>query len=195
MVEHDDIWSQALQEAYASAPVTEVILSTLELRHPSFIQDGQLTPIRVVAEYGTLIEESNDPNIEDMYGWKLGLEDDAPVQGGQIVNFISCMFSFKKPDQTENTLPSFSVSIDNATSLIMQYLDDAITARAQLDMTYREYLASETQQPSFVLGGASLKDIKSTAQRVTGTARFADLVNRTFPKTVYRPDEFRGLVQ
>ena len=36
----------ALKEAYASAPASEVILHTLELRHPSFTQ-----PIRVVRDH------------------------------------------------------------------------------------------------------------------------------------------------
>lgn len=195
MVEHDDIWAAALQEAYASAPTDEVILSTLELRHPSFIEDGQLTAVRVISEFGTLLEESEDPDVEDVYGWELKLEDNAPVQAGQTVKFVSCQFSITKPEQNENELPTFNIAIDNVSRLIMQYLDDALAYRAKLELTYREYLASDVLTPSFILGGASLKDVKCNNARVTGTARFADLVNKTFPGKVYRPNEFRGLVQ
>ena len=43
--------SQALREAYASAPSDVVILHTLELRHPAFVDDdGQSIAIRVVRD-------------------------------------------------------------------------------------------------------------------------------------------------
>ena len=43
--------SEALREAYASAPSDVVILHTLELRHPSFLDDdGQPIAIRVVRD-------------------------------------------------------------------------------------------------------------------------------------------------
>ncbi len=196
MVEHDDIWTQALQEAYASAPVTEVILNTLELRHPSFIdENGQLTAVRVVSDFGTLIKESNDPDIPDIFGWKLRLENDAPVQGGQIVDFVACMFEIKKPNQNENSLPSFDIILDNVSREVMQYLDTAIGYQTKLEVTFREYLASDTQAPSFILGGASLRQVVGTATRITGTAQFADLINLTFPNETYTPEAFRGLVQ
>ena len=41
--------SEAIKEAYASAPSQQIILHTLELRHPSFVDEtGQLVAIRVV---------------------------------------------------------------------------------------------------------------------------------------------------
>ena len=47
----DTTLSQALKEAYASAPSEVILLHTLELRHPSFVDDnGNPTAIRVVRD-------------------------------------------------------------------------------------------------------------------------------------------------
>ena len=60
--------SEALREAYASAPSDVVILHTLELRHPSFIDDdGDSIAIRVVRDNQDL---------------KARLESSAPLDGG-----------------------------------------------------------------------------------------------------------------
>ncbi len=47
--------SEAIKEAYASAPSEQIILHTLELRHPAFVgETGQLVAIRVVRDTGDL---------------------------------------------------------------------------------------------------------------------------------------------
>ncbi len=187
MADPDDIWSEALQEAYASAPNDEVILHTLELRHPSFAE----TAIRVVMDYGSqyIIEG------EDVEGHYLMLEAEAPVQAGQNVFFQACMFNMDLPEQKENSLPTVQIELDNVTRKIMEYLDAAIGEKAAMEVTYREYLASDTTTPQFILGGLTLKEVKANLGRVTGQAQFSDLVNKNFPGKVYRPTEFQGLVQ
>lgn len=187
MAEHDDIWSQAIQEAYASAPSSEVILHTLELRHPAF--SG--TAIRVVMDYG----DDYMVDGEEVSGHYLGLEGDAPVQASQTVFFQSCMFSLDLPEQKDGALPTIQVELDNVTRLVMEYLDEAIGQKAPMDLTYREYIASDKTAPQFILGGLTLKEVKSNLGRVTGTAQFSDLVNKSFPRKLYRPGEFQGLVQ
>jgi hypothetical protein len=187
MADPDDIWTEALQEAYASAPSDEVILHTLELRHPAFPD----TSIRVVMDHG----EEYVVSGEEVDGHFLGLEVDAPVQAGQVVFFQACMFSLTLPDQKEGSLPTIEVELDNVTRLVMEHLDAAIGLKAPMELTYREYIASDMGEPQFILGGLTLKEVKSNLGRVTGTAQFSDLVNKSFPKKLYRPSEFQGLVQ
>lgn len=187
MTQHDDIWSAALQEAYASAPVSEVILHTLELRHPSFVE----TAVRVVLDYGDQYVIGG----ELLDGHYLTLENDAPIQSGQTVFFQSCMFSMDLPEQKEGSLPSIEIELDNVTRQIMGYLDAAIGTKAPMELTYREYLSSDKTMPQFILGGLSMKEVKSNLGKVTGTAQFSDLVNKNFPGKIYRPGEFQGLVQ
>lgn len=184
---HDEIWEEALQEAYASAPTEEVILHTLELRHSSFDE----TAIRVVMDYGDLFTV-NDVETRGHY---LTLEPTAPVQASQSVLFQSCMFRLSLPEQKEGSLPSIDVELDNVTREISQYLDEAIGDRAPLELTYREYLASNKIEPQFILGGLTMRQVKANMSRVTGTAQFGDLINKSFPGKLYRPDEFRGLSQ
>ena len=47
----DPALSEAIREAYASAPADVVVLHTLEIWHPSFTEDGVAKPIRVVRNY------------------------------------------------------------------------------------------------------------------------------------------------
>lgn len=192
MSDTDDIWAQAIQEAYASAPTSEVVLHTLELRHPSFTDDGgALTAVRVVLDHG---EEHEVAGVVT-FGHYLTLEDDAPVQAGQSVLFQACAFGVSLPEQREGSLPSLEIELDNVTREIMEHLEGAVGQRAPVEVTYREWLSSDRTAPQFSLGGLTMKSVKSNALRVTGTAQFSDLINRTFPSRVYRPEEFRGLRQ
>lgn len=187
-----DLWTQAIEEAYASAPAEEVILHTLELRHTGFLDDDdQLTAVRVVMDHG----EAHTVSGEEVYGHFLTLEDDAPVQAGQSVLFQSCMFDFSLPEQREGSLPSLEIELDNVSREIMTHLERAVGQRAPLEVTYREWLSSDRTEPQFILGGLTMKQVKSNSMRATGTAQFSDLINRSFPGKVYRADEFRGLRQ
>jgi hypothetical protein len=191
MTTSDEIWSLALQEAYASAPSDVIILYTLELRHPSFVDtQGNLSPIRLVRDFGVLLEEG-DP---DIYGYELTLEGDAPANAGQTVKFVSCMFDFELPSQQEGSLPTIEIIIDNVTKEVGKYLDSVVELDSNIEITYREYIINDLEVPQFILNGMSIQSIDSTVTRVTATASFADLINRNFPGKLYRPEEFRGLI-
>lgn len=189
----DDLWTQALQEAYATAPTEEVILHTLELRHPAFVEEGVPVAARVVADFGVQTE-AGDPD-PDLYGHMLTLEADAPMNAGETVKFLSCMFDFKGPNQLENGIPSIELKLDNVSEIISQYMRDAIAINATLDVTYREYLLSDTSAPGYILNGFTLSDVRITSTNAVGTARFADLYNKSFPNKVYRADDYPGLAR
>lgn len=181
----DDIWSEALQEAYASAPTEEVILHTLELRHVSFGSDA----VRVVQDTGKYHPELGD----DIYGHYMTLESNAPMDAGESVFFSACMIDMTIPEQREGSLPTIEIQLDNVTKTIMGYLDNAINVRAPMDLSYREYLYSDLTTPQFVMHGLSIKNVKANLTRVVATASFADLNGKSFPKKLYRPSEFRSL--
>ena len=179
-----DPWGDAIEEAYASAPNDEVILHTLELRHPAFS-----APVRVVRDHGVVIV----PGDPDIYGHILTLEAGAPVDPSTAVNFVGCMFDFDIPAQEEGKIPEVQVSLDNVTQEIQCELDEAVKQRSPLHLTYREYLLSNVTQPQFILGGLSIKSVRSDVFRVVGSASFTDLVNSSFPKKTYTPNDFQGL--
>jgi hypothetical protein len=77
--------TEALAEVYASNPQGEVVLTTLELRHSSFIDEaGNPAPIRVVADYSDLVAK---------------LERDAPLNAGQNVTFTAVAFQFARENR------------------------------------------------------------------------------------------------
>lgn len=187
----DALYGEALEEAYVNAPSDDVILHTMEFRHPAFIENGIPIAVRVVTDPGDQLVLS-DPEV---YGIELKLEDDAPMNPGEIVKFISCMFDFTLPGANETALPEVEISLDNVSREIGQYLDAAAGERATLELTYREYLASDLLAPQFILNGLSVSKVRSNIFRVIGSASFVDLLNSSFPKKLYRPTEFRGLIQ
>lgn len=181
-----DPWSDALAEAYAVASLDDVILQTLELRHPSFAE-----PVRLVADLGTMLKSDPEP----LFGHVLTLEADAVANAGQSVRFYACGFEFTLPEQQEGSLPTVEIAIDNVAHFLTPELDALIGVRARLAVTYREYLASDPATPQYILNGLTMSNVASNLTRVTGQASFADLINRSFPGVVYRAKDFPGLVQ
>jgi hypothetical protein len=184
-------WDAAIAEAYASAPVRNTILHTLEFRHPSFIDaDGNVTPVRIVRDNGELIDDTVEPEI---YGHYLTLEGDAPVNPGASVLFQGCQFDFDFPAQQQSSLPDLNIAIDNISRIVSQYLENAVKTRDVVGLTYREFIITDTSEPKFILGHLTCNRAKTTLTGLTGVASFKDLINKTFPGYNYRRNEFRGL--
>ena len=90
----DPALSAAIAEAYASAPVDQVVYHTLEIWHPSFS-----VPIRVVRD-----TEALDARIE------AGAARDA----GEVVTFTAYAFDVVPPDQTAEGVPQAATQIATA---------------------------------------------------------------------------------
>lgn len=177
-----DPWSAAIEEAYASNPSDQIILSTLELNHPLFLNEqGQNEPVRVVNDFGF------DIGREDgAFGHILQIED------GTTVPFIACAFNFTMPEASVGKLPEIEVSVDGVPSLLIEDLNAAVTVRSNIDLLYREYIFG-IPDIQFRLPGLVMKRVKTTLNRTTGSASFADLMGISFPKKLYRPKEYRSL--
>lgn len=166
--------SDALEEAYASAPSSEVVLHTLEIRHPDFTQ-----PIRVVRDH------------QDFEAY---LEADAPENPGELVTFVAMAFDFTLPEVTKSTSPEIEIGLDNASGEIVSYLDLAAQSPDLIEVTYRPYIASDpsgpTMNPPMTL---VIRQVTADVFRVRARAGFADLSNRKFPNQVYDTERFAGL--
>jgi hypothetical protein len=184
----DDLWSEAIKEAYTRAPSSEVILHTIELRH-----SGLSAPIRLVRDHGTLIASDSPPDpTTDIYGHMLTLEVDAPVDAGASVLFQAVMFDFFLPGQ-QDTPPSVNVSFDNIMREISEQLDSLIGYREPIELTYREYLDSDHTQPQFILPGLTIAKVDSDLHRSVATATFHEVINKNFPGILYRVEDYPGL--
>lgn len=170
----DSTLSQAIMEAYASAP-DDPIYHTLELRHPAFT-----TPIRVVRDWADLTAT---------------LEASAPANPGETVTFVRFAFDFTKPEVSASGVPQLTIEIDNVDRAIVANIEAALTTADMVQATYREYLGSDLSGPQNDPPiHMTIMSITADVFRVRATAGFPDLMNRRFPSTEYDSETFPGLV-
>lgn len=170
----DTTLSEAVKEAYASAPSDEVILFTIELNHPSFTQ-----PLRVVRDSKKLVAR---------------LEPDAPQNGGEEVEFAPYAFDLKLPDIDEYGKPELTISIDNIGRELIWYIEQALKTRRKIDVIYRLYLESDLScpqnNPPMMM---QINTISANAKSINMVAGFADLSMKAFPKKNYTLEQFPSL--
>lgn len=180
--------SAAIKEAYASAPDDEVLIHTLEFRHPAFVdQNGQPDSIRVVRDYRD---------------WEAKLEADAPLNAGTFQLFIGFAFDFAIPGVEKSSAPAIEITIDNASRIIIDQLDAAIVQPGTLEVTYRPYLFTDVDvsgrlnephmNPVLTLVVDSVDVNDST---ITAIASVGDYANKRFPNEDYTPSRFAGLIR
>jgi hypothetical protein len=172
----DPSLSEAIQEAYASAPAAEIVFHTLEFRHPEW---G--APIRVVRGRDNL---------------DATLEADAPLNPGELVTFTGFAFDLDLPEQGDSASPEISITIDNAGLEIEDALNLAILSTDPVQVTYRAYLESDTSAPSnnppltFTVAR-----VPASQTQIQATAILGDFGNRRFPFEQYTATRFPGLVR
>lgn len=171
----DTTLSQAIKEAYASAPSNVLIYHTLELRHPAFT-----APIRVVRDY------------EDLTAT---LEATAPEDASTAVLFVRFSFDFTKPEVSANGVPQMAIEIDNVDRSIVANIEAALATTDLVQATYREFISTDLTAPQNDPPiHMTLMSISADVFRVKAVAGFPDLVNRRFPSTAYDAETFPGLV-
>lgn len=171
------LMDEALKEAYANADTTEVVISTLELRHPAFTE-----PIRVVNDF---------VDIQAL------LETTAPENAGEVVTFRAFSFELTLPELTDEGIPELNIKLDNVSREITQHIELAIGVPEKLEVIYRAYLASDLttagphNNPPLHL---TITSIEATALSVDVTASLVDFVNKKFPTEEYDGNRFPGLL-
>ena len=170
----DSTLSQALKEAYASAPANVVIYHTLELYHPAFD-----APIRVVRDYADLTAT---------------LEPTAPRNPSTAVTFVAFNFDFTKPEVSSSGVPQITITMDNVDRSIVANIEAALSSTDLVTVIYREFistdLSSPQNDPPLQL---TITNIVADVFKVTATAGFPNLQNKRFPTTEYSPEVFVGL--
>lgn len=197
----DPALSEAIKEAYASAPASVVTLHTLELRHPDFV-----APIRVVLNHpdtatwialgGEEVEAVLDTLDEEdraMVGLVARLEDDAPANPGEMVAFIGMAFSLDLPPVENVSVPEITVTMDNVSREITDALEAAATSQQKIEITYRPYLSTHIEAPDMIPPlTMTLANAKADPYQVTASARMLDIGNKKFPLEVYTRKRFPG---
>jgi len=172
--------SQAIKEAYASAPSNVIILHTLELRHPAFV-DELSNPIAV-----RVVRDNQDLTAR--------LEATAPLNAGAMVLFTAMGFDLELPAIDTSPVPEISITLDNVSRELVKHLDAAVQTQDKIEITYRPYLSTDLEgpqlDPPFTL---VLTEVTADAMRITGRARMLDIGNKAFPSDVYNALRFPGL--
>ncbi len=178
----DPALEQAIREAYASAPADTVILHTLELRHPAFVDDdGAPTAIRVVRDHAD---------------FDARLEADAPLHAGEMVRFVALGFELEQPPVDTAPVPEIAVTLDNVSREIVRHLDAAATSLERIEVTYRPYLSTDLEGPQMDPPiTLTLTEVEVDVFRATGRARMLDIGNKAFPGDLYTATRFPGLTR
>lgn len=171
----DPTMSDALREAYASAPAADVIYDTLEIWHPVFA-----VPIRVVCDYAPLDAR---------------LEAGAARDPGAVVTFSDYPFEVIVPEQTSESVPQAMITIDNVDRQILAQLDQAVTDSRTTTVIWRRFISGREllgpeNDPPLEL---TITSVSATATTITATAGFPNLLQRKFPGGEYTIDRFPGL--
>lgn len=170
----DTTLSQALKEAYASAPAGVVVYHTLEIRHSAFDE-----PIRVV---------------RDRMDLTATLEDDAPANPGETVLFRAYAFDLMRPEVSLTGLPQCQFEIDNVDRLIVANIELAIATTELIKVTYREYLSTDLSAPQNDPPlTMTLVTVTADTFRVKAVAGFRNLNNYKFPRMEYDTEIFPQL--
>lgn len=171
----DTTLTDAIREAYASAPVDDVVYHTLEIRHPDFT-----APIRVVRDWADLAAT---------------LEDSAPEDAGTEVTFIRFAFDFMRPEMSSAGVPQMTIEIDNVDRSIVANIEAAAGSPDRITVIYREYLSSDLSAPQND-PPLSLTVLSVTADvfRVRAVCGWYNMENARFPTLEYSPETFPGLI-
>ena len=181
-----DPWSAALAEAYASAPADEFVIHTLELLHPAFVDgNDNADSIRVAL---------------DNRAWDLELEATAPLFAGQVKTFEPLALQVSLPEQSETSFGSLDISLDNVPRTVWPKLQAAARVRASAQVIYREWVAVRSAgeyqvggPPDMIIDQLTMRMVTATQLRLSGSASFVDLLNKSFPRKTFDMASYPGL--
>lgn len=168
--------SEALKEAYASAPSDVIPIDTLEIRHPAFT-----APIRVVSDFVPVTAR---------------LESNAPINAGEMVEFLPFAFELSKPEMTDQGIPELGLRIDNVSREIIAHIELALPLPDKLEITLRTYLDTDLSSgpqndPPLHL---TIVSIEADAVSIMARASVIDFINKKFPNQEYDENRFPGLI-
>lgn len=174
--------SEALLECYASAVQETIILYTLEINHPAFTQPARICRWSAAS-----------PEPEKFL---CKLEDNAPHNPGEIVEFIGLPFEVKMPDKTADNSGEFQFKFSGIGFEIDANLEDAALSGGKITTIFREYIKGhELDGPETVFTGIDIKNptIDAATGDVTANGSLFDWINRTFGYN-YTPGKYPALV-
>jgi hypothetical protein len=159
--------SDAIIEAYATAPSNLIYLDTLQV---------------------------TNPGVETLWLVNDRIDQTFTLENGARQLFSSCGFRFNLPGANADGLQTLNLSIDNVDRRPTDFVRTVLQTLQPVQITYRPYISTDFTRPQMnpplVL---FLTDIQVTAAEVSGTANFANLANANFLGELYNSIRFPGL--
>ncbi|MGS0535362.1 DUF1833 family protein [Pseudoalteromonas sp. SaAl2] len=158
--------SQVLQRVYASAPVDDLPIHTLEL------QADSLWTLRICDGFDDVT---------------------AGIEGDEMVPFLASGMGVSLPTRGVKGRQDLQFQIDNVTGEALTKVNEAIDAGVPIKVIYRVYTVSDLTEPAEPAIEMKAVDVQATALSLNVIASFNDLVNKAWPKNRYTPTIAPGL--
>ncbi|MDR2892971.1 MAG: DUF1833 domain-containing protein [Deltaproteobacteria bacterium] len=178
----DDKMKAALAEAYASAPQNTILLHTLEVNHRSFTEPARVCRWSVTGP---------EPEV-----FHCQLEDNAPYNPGQVVDFIGLPFEITLPEKDTESPGQFTIKIDNIGDRFDEYLENAALHGGTITAIYRVYrkgFESSEDGPDSVYHSIKLHSPRQEGQAIVMDGAVLDWMFKKFGK-LYLAKDYPGLV-
>ncbi|UMY16667.1 DUF1833 domain-containing protein [Methylobacterium organophilum] len=158
---------QARDEAYASAPVDQIVHHVVELDHPSFD-----APLFFMA----------------------GVEEDVAIrlEDGQAATAIACAFDLTPPGFEDSGPTPANLQIDGVSFKLFPVLKRAVGGGV-VKVTYRAYLGDDFGTPVDLIEGLELKKVTLSAASAQGELTFREIATQAFPRQTYDLETYPGL--
>lgn len=174
-------WSQAQKEAFARSDGKTTELVAIELRHSLFV-----SPVR-------LVQSDHDLRVT--------LEDDSPVNSGQIVIFTAAAFRARLPASQSKNNSTLNIEIDGVGGAIHPYIKTAVSSGEPIECRLRTYSVDVTDvtdgelSSSLLLVSLDLEMIGANIKMQTVSVEFgfANPANQAFPSQRYTLEEYPTL--
>jgi hypothetical protein len=161
--------SEAIKEAFAHSPSTDVYLETIEISHAESNQVFYL--------------------VKDLQDHVFTLED-----GTTTKTFEACGFRMTLPASGENGIQELNIAIDNVDLRIGDFLESVKDSNSPVKILFRPYLHSHPEAPQMNPPlELSLRNVTMNEIEISGSATFADIVNKKFPTEIYTRQNFPSL--
>lgn len=154
-----------IQEVYASAPIDELIIPTLEISWP-----GQ-TPIRVCTGYEDFLLGTDQ-------GWQ---------------RFEAGSISIALPGKTTVGTQTLKFTIYNVNGIVMRHAMAALESDAEVTIIYREYLYSDRSEPAIKPYVMKLRGGTFEGMQVSLEAGYQSSMNTAWPRQKFTAENAPGI--
>lgn len=156
-----------IQNVYASAPVDQVFIPTIDIHSNAFSQNIRLA-------------------------W--GFDDiEVTLAGNEKATFIGSGIDVSLPPRNTRGTQDLQFAVENISGEAAKAVDAALSAEAEVNLTFRVYLASDLSAPAekplnMLVVGASFGDTMAQF-----SCSFRDILNRQWLRNFYDSGNFPGL--